>query len=127
MSAAVLRRCSCSSSSIGFIEAESLRMENDASETSESLGWGRVADVVVALRDRERSFGGGASIFTVCRVEAVKGATDVVEMLDADVDVEWSELELVEPETEGVAACRGAIICQAGSWTLGFIGRNAGS
>ena len=57
----------------------------------------------------------------------MKGATDVVEMLDADVDVEWSELELVEPETGGVVACCGVIICQVGSSSLGFIGKGAGS
>jgi hypothetical protein len=104
-----------------------LEVENDASEASESLRWRRVVDVVVVLRDRERSFGGGAWIFTVFKFEAVKGAMEVVEMLDADVDVEWSELELVEPETEGVVACCGAIICQAGSSSLGFIGKGVGS
>lgn len=59
-----------------------------------------MVDVVVALR--ERSFGGGAWILTVLRLEDVNGAIDVVDMLDADVEVEWSELELVEPETEDV-------------------------
>ena len=42
--------------------------------------------MVVALR--ERSFGGGACIVTGFRVEAAKGAIDVVDMLDADVEVE---------------------------------------
>ena len=39
---------------------ESLEVENDASEASESLRCERLVDVLVALRDRERSFGGGA-------------------------------------------------------------------
>ena len=57
------------------------------------------AEVFVALR--ERNFSGGAWIFTVLRFELVKGAMEVVDMLDADVEVEWSELELVETDDAG--------------------------
>ena len=108
-SAAVFRRCSCSSVSVlvSCLLRELLGMDNgagldtkpdgvmdfdiepdeDVVEASESFlrGW-VTADVVVALR--ERSFGGGAWIFTALRLEAVKGAMDVVDMLDAEVEVE---------------------------------------
>lgn len=147
-SAAVLRRSSCSSISVltsrcfsrDFLEIDggaglARGMDDradfdidpdDEVEASESFlrGWATV-DVVVALR--ERSLGGGAWIFTVLRLEAVKGEIEVADMLDAEVEVEWSELEVVEPETEdGVTWC-GLMICQAGSSSLGFIGNGAGS
>lgn len=69
-----------------FLGAEAFEVDDIASEVSESLRRGWVVDVVVALR--ERSLGGGAWIFIVLRLDAVKGAMDVVEMLDADVEVE---------------------------------------
>lgn len=45
-----------------------------------------MVDVVVPLR--ERTLTGGACIFTVLRLKAVKGAIEVVDMLEADVDDE---------------------------------------
>ena len=128
-SAAVFRRCSCSSVSVllvscrdfsveDFLDVDSgagldtdadgvndldMELSEDLAEASESFrrGWAVVVDDVVALR--ERSLGGGAWIFTVLRLEAAKGATDVVDMLDAEVEAEWSELELPDPEIEDPA------------------------
>ena len=108
-----------------FLGAVALEVDDDAIDASESFRRGWVVAVVVALR--ERSFGGGAWIFTILRLEAVKGAIEVVDMLEADVEAEWSELELVEPETDGAEPCWGTIICHAGSSSLGFIGKGAGS
>lgn len=106
-SAALLKRSSrssCSvllSMSIDFFGAEEADRDGDVRDASESFhrgkGWVTI-EAVVALR--ERSLGGGACILTVLRLEVVNGAIDVVDMLDADVEVEWSELELVEPEME---------------------------
>lgn len=79
---------------------------------------------MVALR--ERCFVGGAWIFTVFSFGDVKGAMEVVDMLDADVEVECSEAELVEPETEGAGTCCGTIICHEGSENLDFTGKGAG-
>jgi hypothetical protein len=122
-SAAVFRRCSASSISFlasglsrdflgrergtGLSETDGvvdfdIEPEDDVVEASESFLRGCVP-VVVPLR--ERSLGGGAWIFTVLRLLVVKGAMDVVEMLDADVEVEWSEEELVEPDTDGAGMC----------------------
>ena len=98
---------------------------DDEVEAAESFLRGWATADVVALRDR--SLGGGAWIFTVLRLEVVKGAIEVVDMLDAEVEVEWSELEVVEPETEDGLTWCGLIICQVGSSSLGFIGNGAGS
>lgn len=43
-------------------------------------------------------------------------------ILDADVDVEWSDPAVELPETESLAACVGLTICQFGSGSLGFMG-----
>ena len=75
---------------------------------------------------RERSFGGGGWIFTGFSLACVKGAIEVVDMLDAEVEVEWSELELVEPEAEGAGTCCGAIICHEGSENLDLMGKSTG-
>jgi hypothetical protein len=107
-SAAVFRRCSCSSVSVlvSCLSRDFLDMDNDVGldtepddvidfdiepdedvvEASESFLRGWATADVVALR--ERSFGGGAWIFTALRLEVVKGAMDVVDMLDAEVEVE---------------------------------------
>ena len=74
--------------------------------------------VVVPLRDR--NFGGGAWISTVLSLEAAKGAMARVDMLDAEVEVEWLELELVESDAEGVVKWCGVVICHFGSSSLSF-------
>jgi hypothetical protein len=85
----------------GVVDFE-IEPDEDVVEASESF-LRECAEDVVPLR--ERSLGGGAWIFTVLRLVVVKGAMDVVEMLDADVEVEWSEEELVEPDTDDAGTC----------------------
>jgi hypothetical protein len=93
-------------------------------ELETSAGRGRVAEDVVALRFRRAAGGDWITTclgVTLCGVEAV-------EMLDAEVDVEWpSEREEAEPDTDGGARLWGTIICQSGSSNLGLMGNGAGS
>jgi hypothetical protein len=127
ISAADLRRSSLSGSSLlGLATVLGTDMEGEANAVLEtSDGRGRVAEEVVALRFR--LVAGGGWIWT-CLCIALCGIV-AVEILDAEVDVELpSDRDEVDPDTEGGAwwIC-GAIICQFGSSSLGFMGNGVGS
>lgn len=50
-------------------------------------------------------------------------------MLEAEVEAEWSDLEVVDPAVDGAGTwlCGVLTICQWGSGSLGFMGKGARS
>lgn len=96
---------------------------NSELDTSEGRAW--ITAVVVVLR--ERILDGGDWMWTVLCVEDALCGVEVEEMLDAELEVEWSDPEDEEPAAEWVGSWCGFIICHVGSSSLSFAGSGTGS